>query len=364
MTGREDVRTGPPYANVTLVPGEFCYINPPSCLGVSPGSGEQGDQGLEVTIVGENTSFTQGGTLVTFAQTGVTVTGTTVDTPTQVRVTVDIAEDASVGLGNVTVTTGTEAITCVNAFQVLEKIESCLSVSPGSGMQGDQGIEVTIVGEKTSFAQGVTAVSFQNLGVTVTSVTVDSPTQLRATINIGRTAPTGPGNVTVTTGAEVVVCPNAFEVLLEVVFCLDVSPGSGLQDTQDLEVTITGSRTHFAQGITEVNFANPDITVTATMVDSPTQVRVLIDIPGNAYIGPDNVTVTTGLESVVCFDAFEVLEKLFEITELRESNPTSASFTVSWVTDGNANGEVHYSTDPGFSDFETAYDDRGQFHLG
>ena len=261
--------SGPPFDTVTLVPGEFCYINPPSCLGVSP----------------------------------------------------------------------------------------------DSGMQGDKSQEVTIVGENTNFAQGVTVVSFQNLGITVTSVTIDSPTQLRATIDIAKSASTGLGDVTVTTGTEVVVCPNAFEVLPEVIFCLDVSPGSGLQDAQDVEVTITGSRTHFEQGITEVNFANPGITVTTTVVDSPTQVRVFIDIQGNAFIGPDDVTVTSGLESVVCFDAFEVLEKIIEITELRESNPTSTSFTISWVTDSNSNGEVHYSIDPGFSDFETAYDDRGQFHL-
>ena len=232
-----------------------------------------------------------------------------------------------------------------------------------SGMQGDRGIEVTIVGEKTSFNQQDTTVSFQNLGVDVTSLIVDSATQLRVTIDIASGAPPGLGYVTVTTGAEVVTCLDAFEVLEQVIRCLDVTPASDFQDSQDVEVTITGDRTHFEQGITGVNFANPDIAVTATMVDSPTQVRVLIDIPGNAIIGPDDVTVTTGLESVVCFDAFEVLEKLFEITGVRASNPTSASFTVSWVTDGNANGEVHYSTDPGFSDFEIAYDDRAQFHL-
>ena len=77
-----------------------------------------------------------GVTVVTFAQTGVTVTSTTVDSPTQLRVTIDIAEDADVGPGPVTVTTGTEGITCPVNFEVLEKVERCLTVSPAKRHAG------------------------------------------------------------------------------------------------------------------------------------------------------------------------------------------------------------------------------------
>jgi hypothetical protein len=123
-------------------------INAAACLSVVPGSSTQGDQGLEVTIVGDNTSFTQGLTEVNFANPGITVTSVTADSPTQVRVAVDIAEDAPVGLNHVTVTTVAEVIICSNAFEVLEKIETdvTLTVGNGSGFPGSRNniVEVSL----------------------------------------------------------------------------------------------------------------------------------------------------------------------------------------------------------------------------
>ena len=53
-------------------------------------------------------------------------------------------------------------------------------------MQGDQGLEVTITGENTSFVQGVTVVGFEQSGITVTDTIVDSSTQVRAVIDMLR----------------------------------------------------------------------------------------------------------------------------------------------------------------------------------
>jgi len=47
------------------------------------------------------------------------------------------------------------------------------------------------------------------------------------------------------------------------------------------------------------------------------------------------------------------------ISEVRTTNVRDTSFTVSWVTDQAATGEVHYGTDPA-NLTQTAYDSRGQ----
>jgi len=261
--------TGPPYANVTLENGQFCFVNPPTCLGVSPGSAMQGDQDVQLVITGENTNFVQGVTQVSFENLDIAVNTTTVDSPTQVTVTVDVAGTAAPGVGDVTVITGTEVIVCNNLFVVSERLETCLSVVPGNAMQDDQDVQVVITGENTNFVQDVTQVTFENTGIIV----VD------------------------------------------------------------------------------------------THVDTPTQVTLIIDVELSAPSEVGDVTVTTGTEIVSCYYAFEVLDKIYEITRIRKSNPTSASMTISWITDDIINGVVHYSINPDLSDFETAYDDRGNVYL-
>ena len=69
-----------------------------------------------------------------------------------------------------------------------------LSVSPNSGQQGQQTLSVTITGQNTHFVQGTTTASF-GAGITVASLTVNSPTTATAVINIdpsgGRRAKNG-----------------------------------------------------------------------------------------------------------------------------------------------------------------------------
>jgi len=67
------------------------------------------------------------------------------------------------------------------------------SVNPAQGMQGET-LSVTITGTKFN---GATAVSFGD-GITVNSFTVDSDTQIRASITIAANAATGTRNVSVT----------------------------------------------------------------------------------------------------------------------------------------------------------------------
>ena len=348
---------------VSVDTGQFCFYDAPQCLGASPDEAMQGDNDVDVVITGQFTNFVQGVTQVSFQNPGITVLSTTVDSSTRITVTVDIADTASVGTGNVTVTTGQEVIVCSGGFEVLEKVITCLGVTPGQGFQDDEGLQVAVTGQFTNFVQGVTQISFQNPGITVLSTTVSSPTQAVATIDIDLYSSTGSGDVTVTTGTEQIVCTNGFNVLELIETCLGASPAQGMQGDRNLQVVITGANTHFSQDVTAVSFENPGVTVLDTTVDLLTRVTLIIDIADSAAIGTGDITVTTGQEQVVCNNGFAVLEKTFEIENIRVSNPTSASFSISWTTDGNANGMINYSTSPDLSDYKTAFDERGGSHL-
>ena len=244
------------------------------------------------------------------------------------------------------------------------KPASCLGVSPASGTQGQPDLQVVITGETTHFAQGVTQVSFENPEITVTNTTVNSATKVTVLITISPTAAIGKGDVTVTTDNEMIVCTDGFEVLEKIESCLSVLPSSGVQSERNKEIVIVGELTHFLQGVTQVSFENPGIVVTSTVVNSSTRVTVTVDIAYNAPPETGDVIVATGSERITCYNAFTVFERTYQISEIRESNPTSASFTVSWITDAKGNGEVHYSTDPSFSTYETARDDRGTEYVG
>ena len=83
-------------------------------------------------------------------------------------------------------------------------------ISPTSTPQGTSA-SVTITGVNTNFVQGATQVSAGG-GITVSNVTVTSPTTLTATFTVAAGAATAPASVIATTGNEEAVLPNAFTV--------------------------------------------------------------------------------------------------------------------------------------------------------
>ena len=52
------------------------------------------------------------------------------------------------------------------------------------------------------------------------------------------------------------------------------------------------------------------------------------------------------------------------IQDIQVSNQTSAGVTISWITDSDTTGEVHYSENPDLSNPITAYDERGGTFVG
>ena len=88
-----------------------------------------------------------------------------------------LTDDAALGGRTLTVTTGAEVVSLANAFTVSSGAPMLLTVSPNTGQQGQQNLNVQVTGQFTNFVQGTTLASF-GAGVTVNSVTVANATSL------------------------------------------------------------------------------------------------------------------------------------------------------------------------------------------
>ena len=157
------------------------------------------------------------------------------------------------------------------------------AVNPASGTQGQCPMTVIITG--TNFT-GATTVSF-GPGITASSFTVNSATQITANICIVVNAATGARDVSVTTTGGTGTGTALFTVVPPPTVT-NVNPASGIQG-QCPTVIITG--TDFT-GATAVNFGT-GITVNSFTVDSATQITANICIVVNAATGARDVSVTT-----------------------------------------------------------------------
>ena len=269
---------------------------------VTPNNGQQGVSGLSVAIVGTSTNFAQGSTAATFGG-GITVTSLTITDGTHATALLTIPATASTGPVNVTLTTGGEIATLNNGFTITAGTPTISSISPLSAHQGDPPLNVSVVGEFTSFVQGTTTASF-GPGITVNSVTVTDSTHATVNITVSTTAATGFYNVTMTTGTQVATLTNGFTVLAGVPALISVTPNQGSQGAS-LTVQLNGQFTHFTQGTTTVSFGS-GITAGTVTVNGPGTASVPITITNGTASGPRSVTVTTGTEVVTLSSGFTV----------------------------------------------------------
>ncbi len=254
-------------------------LNPPTLTSISPNSGMQG-QGVAVTLTGTN--FVVGAT-IGVSGAGITVSSTTVVSGTQITATLMIAANAATGAQNVTVTTS-GGISGAQAFTVNLAPPTLTSISPNNGVQG-QNAAVTLTG--TNFVAGAT-IGVSGAGITVSSTTVVSVTQITATLAIAANAATGAQNVTVTTSGGISGA-QAFTVNLAPPTMTSISPNNGVQG-QGVPVTLTG--TNFVAGAT-ISVSGTGITVSNTTVVSATQITATLTIAANAATGARNITVTS-----------------------------------------------------------------------
>ena len=275
----------------------------PNITSISPNTAQQGQQNLSVNLTGQFTHWAQGTAAASFGA-GITVAALTVNSTTTATAVLNIEPAAATGTRTVTVTTGAEVASLSDGFTVTAGTPPVITqVNPNTGPQG-QGGPVSIVGQNTHFIQGSTQLDM-GAGITISSITVSCSTCLSAQVSIADGAPTGPRNVTVTTGTEVVTLSGGFTVQPGTPILTSLSRASGQQD-QSFPVTITGKFTHFAQGTTQVDLG-PGIVVSAVTVTSATSLSGQVAIDATAALGPRTLTVTTGSEVVFVNNVFTVL---------------------------------------------------------
>src|SRR5271157_690232 len=182
----------------------------PTISSITPNQGQQGQQNLSVTLTGQFTNWVQGTTKADFGA-GITVVFLTVSSATSATAILGIDPQAAIGARTVTMTTGTEIATLNNGFTVTSGA-TLVSVTPNNGQQGQQNLSVTLSGQLTNWAQGTTTASF-GAGITVVSVTVNSPTSATALLDIDLAAALGPRTVSLTTGTEIDTMINGFAVV-------------------------------------------------------------------------------------------------------------------------------------------------------
>jgi hypothetical protein len=165
-----------------------------------------------------------------------------------------------------------------------------------------------IAGTNTTFATPATVTID---GVTVESVTVVSPTSLRARVTVPDTAGLGFQTLTVTNGATEVTLPQALSIVDEIgsgaglpAIAL-IAPASGVRGAT-VTVQITGTNTHFVDGVTAAQVSGTGVSVLSTTVTSPTQASVQLHLDPGAALGYRDLTLVTGGETAVELNGFLV----------------------------------------------------------
>jgi hypothetical protein len=219
---------------------------------------------------------------------------------------ISVDPDADLGVRDAVVTIDGVPIRLAEAFRVTD--DSILSIEPNNGKMGEV-LNVALVGNNTTWESGYTWGGFGR-GVDVMTFDVLSPTLATARIAIRPDARPGPRDVTVETGPDVVALYDGFTVDRAVIAC-EFTPGEGYQgETKDF--TITCLDTDWGPG-TRVEFwddggRNPDIGISEIQVIDGENMYGRMRLSNAAFVGPRDVFITNGRESVLLPDAFKVLE--------------------------------------------------------
>jgi Tol biopolymer transport system component len=194
--------------NVAAVQVPVTIAPTPVLLSVNPNSGQAGQLNLSVSLTGQFTHWVQGTTVAGFGP-GINVASLTVSSPTSAMAVINISATAPLGASAVTITTGAEVATLNKVFTVTPGTPALVSVNPNSSQAGQQNLSVVLTGQFTNWVQGTTTASF-GAGITVVSLTVNSPNSATAVIDMDPMASGGARAVTLTTGSEIDTLINGF----------------------------------------------------------------------------------------------------------------------------------------------------------
>ena len=308
-TGGEIVTTG---FNVT---NNAAYL-----YSITPYQSQQNTR-LNVVILGVNTHFVAGTTIVNFDP-SIAVNSTTVTDGTHVGVNITVAANAFIGWHTAYVNTGAEQV-IIGYYVYGPASPTILGVVPGSGPQGSTQ-NVTITGSLTHWVQGTTN-AILGAGVTVSNLQITSPTTATATISVSPTAPVGGNTVVMITGTEIEsgsgfsVTPNASLIQSVLAVCADANyanniqgqtctPPSGppvISQLQTVSLAVTCVGTHWLQGDSTFSFGANVATAKLT-VYSPTSANVQITLLSGAPIGFTALTTTTDGEVISLQQAIDI----------------------------------------------------------
>jgi hypothetical protein len=284
----------------------------PELLAVVASSGVQGWTGT-VTLTGKFTSFTTTGcspncSTVNFG-TGITVNSVTASSSSSIQANITVQPTTTLGYRTVTVTTGSEAVSLANAFNVTVGPAAIQGpLSPASGAQ-NQSYNVQVLGSQTHFLQGSTTANFGPY-IQVTSVTVTDLLHATVAITIPANTPLNFYNVSLTTNGEVATILGGFTVTSGSAALSVVNPPTGHQGDPTFSVALIGLFTHFntAPGCSPCSTVSFGAGITATLVASDaTDAVAQVTISPTATLGSRNVTVTTGIETASITGGFSVL---------------------------------------------------------
>jgi len=274
----------------TTTPVTFTVVNPgtPILSSVAPASGLRRTAAATnpVAVVLTGSNFTAGSTVnVVAPANGLTVTGVTLVSPTQINATFNTTTTAAIGPRSITVTTpgGTSGTV---TYTVLGPVLT--SIAPTSALRGQgAAVPVTLFG---SGLTGTTAVTVAGGGITVGPITVVSDSQVTTTFTISAGAAGTARTVSVTAPGGVSNTV-AFTVTIPATPTLaSVAPPTGVRSTA-VPVTLTG--TNFITGETTVAVSGGGITVSGVTVTSSTTLTATFTISaGASTTAAHNVTVT------------------------------------------------------------------------
>lgn len=194
-------------------------------------------------------------------------------------------------------------------FSLITFSQNLVSINPNSA-NVSQTLDVTITGNATHFDQGSgTTISFgfeQGSGTTViNSINIISATSISANITIPVNTYTGDYNVytnNVTDG--ILTLNNGFHINgITPPSLVSISPNNG-NSGQTLDVTITGSNTHFNQGSgTTLSFGfeqgSGTTVVNSINIINDTSISANITIPANTSTGDYNVSINNSTDGEI-----------------------------------------------------------------
>ncbi len=318
---------GAPTAHVGIG-GDFQVVipaAPPTVTSVDPNSGSQSAT-LDAVITGTN--FTAATTENVSFGAGITVDNVTLDSSIQITAVITIANDAATGTRDVSVTTSGGTGTVTAGFTVTAAPPPTVTLAePNAGSQGAT-LDVVITG--TNF----TAATDVSLGaeITINSFTVDSATQVTASVSVDAEATPGTRDVSVTNPWGTGTLTDGFTVVETIILAeVQIEPTS-------VNLEYSANQTFTATGFDQ--FDN-DITGEVSFVWS------VDNVTAGGIVATSNTTAlfTAGTTSGTFTDVVKVVGT--RDTVEKEAFATVVVFGAATSTEITAPAEVPATTVPG-----------------